>query len=76
MRKQTMMTYDPERAEWGVRLNGNWYGMHCGEGFGLRIGTTVVGCRLEADSNWYVELPDATRFILHPRTVYTVTVDA
>ncbi len=76
MRKNAFLTYDPSKDQWGVKLRGRWYRMSCGERFGLKIGRTYVGCRLELDTTWYVELPDNPRFILHPRSAYSVSVEA
>lgn len=76
MPRKTQLTYDSSTDQWGVTIKNRWYGVGCGECFGLRIGKSFIGCRLEIDSNWYVILPDDTRFILHPRTSYMVSIDA
>jgi hypothetical protein len=76
MDRRGILTYDPSVDQWGANLRGRWYRVRCGEQLGIKIGSTIVGCRLELDTHWYVELPDDSRFILHPRSVYTVAIDA
>lgn len=76
MCRHALLSYDSSADQWGVKLQGRWYRVGCGEQFALRMGDVYVGCRLELDAHWYVELPNAARFILHPRSVYTVSVDA
>jgi len=76
MLKKTVLTFHPSSKQWGFTLQHRWVPMHCGERFGIVVTGRRVGCRLEMDRDWYVELADDIRFILHPRTAYTVYVDA
>ena len=76
MHRKALLSYDPSEGQWGYTLRGRWYRVRCGEQFGMKMGAGFVGCRLELDAHWYVELSNDIRFILHPRSIYTVLVDA
>jgi hypothetical protein len=72
MFKQESIHYDAEQNQWFVKQGNRSYRLHCGEYFKLLLGKTALDCRLELDAGgWYVILTE-TKFILHPRAVYTV----
>jgi hypothetical protein len=49
MRKKALLTYNAAADQWGFKQQGRWCRVSCGEQFGLQIGATCVGCRLELD---------------------------
>jgi len=67
------MRYDPEQERWTVFIDKRLYGLHCGESFGLFIGTMLIPCRLEFDQEWYIIMRD-TRFILRNQDRYMITI--
>ena len=73
MSKKTTIHYNREQDQWCIKLNGQMYPLYCGETFQLLIGKMSFSCRLELDANWYVIVQE-TPFVLHPTTVYSVSM--
>ncbi|WKB37222.1 DUF5348 domain-containing protein [Terrilactibacillus sp. S3-3] len=48
------MTYNQEQDRWVVSLDGQLYGLHCGESFSILIGPRRIKCRLELGRDWYI----------------------
>ncbi len=71
MPNEETIRYDQEREVWCLKNRTGSYPLHCGEIFGLAIGSAWLSCRLELDTSWYIILKE-TKFILHPRTEYAV----
>jgi hypothetical protein len=65
------MTYDSEFGGWVVHMQGQTYGLYCGECMELRIGDRPVPCRLELDRDWYVIMREAT-FYLRKKEFYQI----
>jgi hypothetical protein len=72
MFKREMIHYDTEQNQWFIKQGNGCYPLHCGEYFKLLLGKATLDCRLELDAHgWYVGFAE-TKFILHPRVVYSV----
>ncbi|NTZ16429.1 hypothetical protein EXW96_20845 [Paenibacillus sp. JMULE4] len=73
MRKRETIRYDADRDVWCVPTSARPSPLHCGECFTLYVGSKAYECRLELDTDWYVLMQD-TKFVLHRRTVYAVSL--
>lgn len=49
------------------------YSMHCGDMFQIVLGQTLISCRLEMDSDWYV-ISNGTKIKLHPKEEYKILI--
>jgi hypothetical protein len=71
MKRKAVMHYDSMIDRWCAELDGDEYGLHCGESFELYVGGDPVPCRIEMDREWYVIVKDV-RFNLRKSDKYTI----
>jgi hypothetical protein len=67
------MIYDHDNDRWIVETGDTVYGLHCGEGFELIIGSHRIPCRLELGVEWYIIMENVS-LILRTRDTYKVTI--
>ncbi|WDL98499.1 DUF5348 domain-containing protein [Alicyclobacillus sp. ALC3] len=72
--KDARLEYDGELQRWVVEGDGEWYGLHCGEAFQLRIGDKDQIVRLEMARSWYV-IADGVPLGLTEGRTYRVNID-
>ena len=71
MSQVSEMTYNQEQDRWIVSLDGQLYGLHCGESFNILIGPQCIECRLELGRDWYI-IAENARFNLRIQDRYRV----